>query len=338
MKVSVIILNWNGEEMLKRYLGSVMQYSADKDVEVVLADNGSTDNSIATGNEIAATYPTTNYRTIALKENYGFAEGYNRALAETNADYTILLNSDVEVTEGWLTPMIEYLDAHEEIAAVQPKVMSWQKKTYFEYAGAAGGYLDKLCYPYCRGRILGHIEEDKGQYDTIAEVFWATGACLCVRTSVYKELGGLDGDFFAHMEEIDLCWRMNCRGWHLACVPQSKVYHLGGGSLNYENPKKTFLNFRNSLLMIYKNMPSKHLFGVLTARFILDIAASLHYLFTGKGANAWAVVKAWGAFIRLRGNFKEKRNINILKVVIPYPSTIVQRSILVDYYFRGKRT
>lgn len=330
MKTSVVILNWNGAKMLQQYLPFVVQHTQLPDTEIVVADNGSTDDSIAVARSMGC-------RIIELDRNYGFAEGYNRALAQTDAEYVILLNSDVEVTPGWIEPLINYMDAHPDVAAVQPKVRSWLKKTHFEYAGAAGGYIDKLCYPYCRGRILGHVEEDKGQYDSIKDIFWATGACLCTRTQVYKDLGGLDSDFFAHMEEIDLCWRMNSRGWRLACVPQSVVYHLGGGSLHYENPKKTFLNFRNSLLMIYKNMPGAHLYKVMTARFILDAAASMHYLLTGKPANAWAVVQAWADYLKRRKAFAMKRQSNMLAATTPYPTTISQRSILYDYYFRGKR-
>lgn len=330
MKVSIIILNWNGEKMLQQYLPSVIQHSQLPDTEIVVADNGSTDNSIHVAQQLGC-------RVIKLDKNYGFAEGYNLAIAQTQSEYVILLNSDVEVTPGWIEPLIEYMDAHSDVAAVQPKVRSWLNKTQFEYAGAAGGYIDKLCYPFCRGRILSHVEEDHGQHDTIADIFWATGACLCTRTRLYKDLGGLDSEFFAHMEEIDLCWRMNSRGWRLACVPQSVIYHLGGGSLNYENPKKTFLNFRNSLLMIYKNMPDTHLYKVMMARFVLDIAASMHYLLSGKPANAWAVIQAWTDYCKRKKTFASKRQDNLNAASSPYPKTIAQRSILYDYYFRGKR-
>lgn len=330
MKVSIIILNWNGEKMLQQYLPSVMQYSQLPDTDVLVVDNGSTDSSISIAQSMGC-------RVIKLDKNYGFAKGYNLSIAQINSEYVILLNSDVEVTPGWIEPLIDYMDAHPDVAAVQPKVCSWSYKTKFEYAGAAGGYIDKLCYPFCRGRILGYVEEDIGQYDTVTDIFWATGACFCTRTKVYKELEGLDENFFAHMEEIDLCWRMNSRGWRLVCVPQSVVYHLGGGSLNYENPKKTFLNFRNSLLMIYKNMPDGRLHKVIMARCVLDIAASLHYLVIGKPANAWAVVRAWADYWKQKKTFAAKRKANLQAATIPYPTTIVQRSILFDYYFRGKR-
>ena len=218
------------------------------------------------------------------------------------------------------------------------KLSSSENKQYFEYAGAAGGFIDRLCYPYCRGRILGTVEEDKGQYDQIIDIFWASGACLCVRTRAYVEIGGLDAAFFAHMEEIDLCWRLLSRGHRIVCIPQSSVYHLGGGSLNYENPKKTFLNFRNSLLMIYKNMPADRLTSTLWARFFLDIAASLHYLVTGKVKNAWAVLQAWCAYLRMRSQFTAKRNHNLGKTTCAYPNTMSKRIILFDYYFRSLRT
>lgn len=330
MKVSVIILNWNGAKMLEQYLPSVIRHSQQPDIEIVIADNGSTDDSLSVAKRFGC-------RVIELDRNYGFAEGYNLAIAQTDAEYVILLNSDVEVTSGWIDPLIAYMDAHPDVAAVQPKVLSWLHKSQFEYAGAAGGYMDKLCYPYCRGRILSYVEKDHGQYDTVTDVFWATGACLCTRTRLYKELGGLDSDFFAHMEEIDLCWRMNSRGWRLACVPQSVIYHLGGGSLNYENPKKTFLNFRNSLIMIYKNLPDEHFYRVMIARFVLDIAASLHYLLIFKPANAWAVIRAWSDYLKRKQQFAAKRRTNLQAAIVPYPTIIAQRSILFDYYFRGKR-
>ncbi len=263
--------------MLKRYLPSVVAHT--KGAEIIVADNGSTDNSLEV---LAKEFP--GVQTIVLDKNYGFAEGYNRAIAQVESEYVVLLNSDVEVTEGWLTPLLAYLDAHSDVAAVQPKVRSWLRRTHFEHAGAAGGYLSKLYFPYCRGRVLWHVEEDKGQYDTEAEVDWTSGACMCVRTKVYKECGGLDAAFFAHMEEIDLCWRMRNAGWRLVCLPESVVYHLGGGALSYESPRKTYLNHRNNLLMIYKN--KQHACGVLFVRGILDYMAACFYLLQGR----------WGAF------------------------------------------
>ena len=285
MFCSVVILNWNGEAMLRRYLPSVVAFTPKEEAEIVVADNGSADGSVAL---LQRDFPSV--RLIQLDKNYGFAEGYNRALQQIESRYTVLLNSDVAVTEGWLTPLLTYMEQHPDVAAVQPKILSDLQKDHFEHAGAAGGYLNPLGYPYCRGRRFGRVEEDHGQYDTVAEIEWTSGACMCVRTRVYKELGGLDASFFAHMEEIDLCWRMRNQGWKLACVPASTVYHLGGGSLNYGNPRKVYLNFRNNLLMIYKN--SRWRCWVLSVRFFLDYAAATMFLLTGKSEAAKAVCQA----------------------------------------------
>ncbi|MBR1878478.1 MAG: glycosyltransferase family 2 protein [Paludibacteraceae bacterium] len=305
MICSVIILNWNGAEMLRRYLPSVVkscqqgQTCIRHQTEIIVADNGSTDDSIAL---LKREFPSV--RVIALERNYGFAEGYNRAITangESEPEYTVLLNSDVEVTEGWLEPMLDYLDHHKDVAAVQPKIRSWKQRNRFEHAGAAGGFVNRLGYPYCRGRVLWHVEEDKGQYDTVAEVDWTSGACMCVRTTVYKECGGLDAAFFAHMEEIDLCWRMRNRGWRLVCLPQSVVYHLGGGALSYDNPRKTYLNHRNNLLMIYKN--KQHPRGVLFVRFFLDYAAAAFYLLQGRWGACKAVFEARRDYHKMRKNY-----------------------------------
>ena len=271
--------------MLRRYLPSVVEHTSLPGCEVVVADNGSTDDSL----EVLKTeFPSV--KTIVLDRNYGFAEGYNRALAQIESTYTVLLNSDVEVTDGWLAPLLDYMDAQPDIAAVQPKIKSWEHKDYFEHAGAAGGFLNSLGYPYCRGRVLWKVEEDKGQYDSIVEVDWTSGACMCVRTQAYKDCGGLDASFFAHMEEIDLCWRMRNNGWRLVCLPQSVVYHLGGGSLHYDSPRKTYLNHRNNLLMIRKN--KQHPGGVLLVRFFLDYAAAVFYLLQGRWGACKAVFEA----------------------------------------------
>ena len=277
--------------MLRTYLTSVVANTAD--AEVIVADNGSTDNSL---DVLAHEFPTV--KTILLDRNYGFAEGYNRAIDQVDSEYVVLLNSDVETPEGWLTPLLEYMDAHPEVAAVQPKIRSWRKKDYFEHAGAAGGYLNALGYPYCPVRRVWGLEQDKGQYDTVVNIDWTTGACMCVRTQVYKDLGGLDASFFAHMEEIDLCWRMRNKGWKLGCVPQSMVYHLGGGSLSYDNPRKAYLNHRNNLLMIYKN--KQHPYGVLFVRFFLDYAAACVYLLQGHPKSCKAVFEARRDYKRMR--------------------------------------
>ena len=280
--------------MLRKYLPSVVQHTPN--AEVIVADNGSTDESL----EVLRTeFPSV--KTIVLDRNYGFAEGYNRAIAQVDTEYVVLLNSDVEVTDHWLSPLLDYLQEHPEVAAVQPKILSWLHKDRFEHAGAAGGYLNALGYPYCRGRVLWHVEQDHGQYDTVAEVDWTSGACMCVRTKVYKECEGLDAAFFAHMEEIDLCWRMRNKGYRLACVPQSTVYHLGGGSLHYDNPRKNYLNHRNNLLMLYKN--KQHPYGVLFVRFFLDYAAALFYLLQGRPKSFKAVFDARRDYRKMRKNY-----------------------------------
>ncbi len=321
MLCSVIILNWNGESMLRQFLPSVIKNTTGTDTEIVVADNGSTDNSLAVLKE----FPTV--RVLTFDRNYGFAEGYNRALKETEARYVVLLNSDVEVTEGWLESLLAFMEEHEDYAACQPKILSYKQKTHFEHAGAAGGYIDRYGYPYCRGRILNNTEEDKGQYDTVADVFWASGACMLVRRETYESCGGLDAAFFAHMEEIDLCWRMNCRGWRLACVPKSVVYHVGGGALDYSNPRKTYLNFRNNLLMLYKNLPPRRLPWVLLMRFLLDYTAMLQSLLTGKPGNAKAVIRA--------REYKAKRAENLRLATTLYPATMSRRSIIFDHYVFG---
>ncbi len=281
--------------MLRTYLPSVIAHT--KGAEIIVADNGSTDDSLEV---LRKEFPSV--KTIVLDTNYGFAEGYNKAIEQVESDYVVLLNSDVEVTEGWLSPLLDYMTAHPEVAAMQPKIRAWRERDRFEHAGAAGGYLSWLGYPYCRGRRFGRVEQDHGQYDTIAEIDWTTGACMCVRTSVYKECGGLDAAFFAHQEEIDLCWRMRNKGWKLACIPQSVVYHLGGGSLSYDNPRKTFLNFRNNLLMIYKNRRFPWI--VLSLRFFLDYAAAAMFLATGKKGSAKAVYEARKEYKRMRKNYR----------------------------------
>ena len=305
MKCSIIILNWNGSSMLRRYLPKLIEHTNVKDCELIVADNGSTDDSIAV---LVSEFPQ--IRRIILEQNYGFAEGYNRAISlltshneeVSDPEYVVLLNSDVEVSENWLQPLLDYMDAHPDVAAVQPKIRSWLHRDEFEHAGAAGGYINFLGYPYCRGRILWKVEKDHGQYDTPAEVDWTSGACMCVRTNVYKECGGLDPNFFAHMEEIDLCWRMRNKGWHLVCLPQSVVYHLGGGSLAYANPRKTYLNHRNNLIMIYKN--KKHAWCVLFVRFFLDYLAALFYLCQSRPEAAKALVEARRDYHKLKKNYR----------------------------------
>ena len=331
-KVSVVILNWNGVGMLQKFLPGVIKYSQGEGVEVCVADNGSTDESVVW----LQTY-CPDVRLIVLGKNYGFADGYNMALQQVEAEYVVLLNSDVEVTPHWLDPLMEYMDAHPEVAACQPKIRSERNKALFEYAGASGGYLDKYGYPFCRGRIFDVVEEDKGQYDTIQSIFWATGAALFIRLKDYREAGGLDGRFFAHMEEIDLCWRLRSRGRGIVCIPQSTVYHVGAATLKKENPRKTFLNFRNNLLMLYKNLPEKELKRVMFIREVLDGVAALVFLLKGEKEAARAVLQARKEFKRIRPDFEASRAENMEKAVSAVIPERVDYSILWKYHAGRKK-
>lgn len=298
--------------MMQKYLPSVIENSQMEGVEVVVADNGSTDDSVQM---LRRQFPSVGL--ILLEENYGFAEGYNRALSEIDSEYYLLLNSDVEIRQkDWIKPMLDYMDSHPDTGACQPKLLSLRQPEYFEYAGAAGGYVDMFGYPYCRGRVLNKVEKDHGQYDDVVPLLWATGAALLVRAEDYWFADGLDGRFFAHMEEIDLCWRMRSLGRQVVCIPQSTAYHLGGATLNQGNPRKTFLNFRNNLLMLYKNLPSDQLWWILSVRFFLDLAASLKYLLTGDTGNAKAVLKAMKAFWQMIPTFREDRRQNLSRRMV----------------------
>lgn len=323
MKTSVVILNWNGAEMLRRFLPSVIAYSQGEGVEICVADNASSDNSCEV---IEREFPEV--RLIRLSENYGFAEGYNRALQQIDAEYVVLLNSDVEVTSGWLEPMTDYLDKHPQVAACQPKLLSFQEKSCFEYAGAAGGFIDKYGYPFCRGRIFDVIESDHGQYDDIIPVFWATGAALLIRLQVYCEVGGLDGRFFAHMEEIDLCWRLRSRGYGIVCLPFSRVYHVGGATLKKENPRKTLLNFRNNLIMLYKNLPENELYRVMRVRLFLDYLAAFVFLLKGDKNNSLAVLRARKEYMSMRFLFKAERDENLRSASLVSIPERFEKSIL----------
>ena len=332
-KVSVVILNWNGVGMLQKFLPKVIEYSVNQGVEICVADNASTDESVS---YLQANFP--NVRLILLDKNYGFAEGYNRALQQVEAEYVVLLNSDVEVTPHWLEPLVEYMDAHPEVAACQPKIRSERNKEYFEYAGAAGGYLDRYGYPFCRGRIFEVVEKDQGQYDAIQPIFWATGAALFIRLKDYREAGGLDGRFFAHMEEIDLCWRLRSRGRGIVCIPQSVVYHVGAATLKKENPRKTFLNFRNNLLMLYKNLPEKDLKRVMLVRGILDGVAAVFFLLKGEKEAAKAVLQARKEFKCIRADFDSSRGENLAKAVTDAIPEKVAYSILWKFHACGKKS
>lgn len=326
MKTAIVILNWNGQAMLEQYLPTVLSYSQD-DAEIIVADNASTDHSTEWLQEH---HPEV--RLIRLDRNYGFAEGYNKALREVDAEYYVLLNSDVRVTHHWLTPLVEFMDYHPDCAAVQPKLHSVAHQDSFEYAGAAGGYIDRYGYPFCRGRVFDTVEEDNGQYDYVEEVHWTTGACMMVRAADYWLVGGLDGRFFAHQEEIDLCWRLRLRGRRLYCITDSVVYHVGGGTLPKGNPQKTFLNFRNNLTMLYKNLPDRDLHHVLRVRFWLDWLAALETLLLhGRWGEFKAILQARRAYRRWRKEFRTATPPTTSAPLKPY-------SILWRYYAKHQRT
>jgi len=330
-KTAVVILNWNGRKLLEKFLPALLKNTPDEAADIIVVDNGSTDTSLP---YLEHFYPS--IRLIRLDKNYGFAEGYNKALAQLDYEYVVLLNSDVEVTENWLTTAIDYLENHPEVAALQPKILSYNDKSVFEYAGACGGFLDLYGYPFCRGRIFNTIEKDTGQYDQEAEVLWASGACLFIRLKDYLEAGGLDAYFFAHQEEIDLCWRLKARGKKIICLPQSTVYHVGGATLEMEHPQKTFLNFRNNLLMVYKNLPEKQYRKVMFYRFFTDRLAAFQYLFKGHPVNAFSVLKARYEFNIQKKNYKAIRQENLEKAVIDLPVGIFKISLLWEYYAKGK--
>ena len=329
-RVAVVILNYNGAQMLRRFLPSVLEFSSE--AEVVVADNASTDDSLEV---MRREFPAV--RLMCLDKNHGFADGYNYALREVSADYYLLLNSDVDVTRGWLAPLLAFMDANDDVAACQPKLLSYKEKSLFEYAGAAGGFLDRYGYPFCRGRIFDAVEKDNGQYDSVSEVFWATGAALMIRSADYWSAGGLDGTFFAHMEEIDLCWRLRARGRRIVCVPESVVYHVGGATLNKSNPRKTFLNFRNNLLMLYKNLPAGELAQVMRRRALLDYVAAAKFLLSGNVGDFKAVVAARREFARVKDSYAAVRKENLGKAVRDDIPERVNFSILWQYYAKGRK-
>ena len=332
-KVAIVILNWNGRQMLSEYLPSVLRYSKEE-ATVYVADNASTDDSLAMLREH---FPEV--RLIELEKNWGFAEGYNKALHQIEAEYYLLLNSDIEVTHHWLTPMTELLDSHQDIAACQPKLLSIFDKDSFEYAGASGGYLDKYGYPFCRGRIFETVERDDGQYDNQADVLWATGAALMIRSKDYWAAGGLDRRFFAHNEEIDLCWRLRIMGRRIVCLPESYVYHVGGGTLPKGNPMKTFLNFRNNLTMLYKCLPEEDLRHVMRWRWWLDYLAAWEMLILKRNLGDFkAVYRARRAFKRWRKDFEaDRQTIQASRVDTKIPERR-DFSLLWQYYVKGKKS
>lgn len=327
-KIAVVIINYNGKDLLKKFLPSVVKYSDKKISDIYIIDNNSDDDSID--------FIKKNYSSVKIiqnDKNYGYAKGYNVGLDKILSEYLVLINNDVEVTENWLEPMLQGLETNNEIGSCQPKILSYENKDSFEYAGACGGYLDFLNYPFCRGRIFDHIEKDRGQYNKPKEIFWSSGACMMIRNEVFKKAGGFDETFFAHMEEIDLCWRIKGLNYSNFFFPDSKVYHLGGGTLRYENPKKTYLNFRNNLIMILKNESRLNLFYKIPMRFILDLFASVFLLISKKSINHFiSVLKAY-FFITIRIPyyfFRErklvKRNSFEDRIIIP-----------IKYYLQGKK-
>ena len=331
-KVAIVILNWNGAKMLRQYMPTVLNYSRDE-ATVYVADNASTDDSLEL---LRRDFP--DVRLILLEQNWGFAEGYNKALQQVDAEYYLLLNSDIEVTHHWLTPLIEYMDVHQEVAACQPKLLSIFDRDRFEYAGASGGYLDRYGYPFCRGRIFETVELDEGQYEYAAETLWASGAALMIRAKDYWDVGGLDGRFFAHNEEIDLCWRLRIRGRKIMCLPESYVYHVGGGTLPKSNPMKTFLNFRNNLTMLYKCLPDAELRHVMRWRWFLDYLAAWETLILNRNLGDFkAIYKARRAFKRWRHDFdSDRQTIQASRVAKEIPE---QRlfSLLWHYYALGHK-
>lgn len=320
--VSVIILNWNGEKLLREYLPSVIKYTPSDIADVIVADNGSTDSSLVV---LRREFPTV--KVMKFEKNLGFAAGYNRAIAETRYKYTVLLNSDVAVKDDWLTPLYRFMEANPDVGTCQPKILSYRQPSMFEYAGAAGGFLDRNGYPYCRGRLFATVEEDRGQYDDTLDVDWASGACLMVRSDAYLDAGGLDASFFAHMEEIDLCWRLRLAGYRVCAIGDARVYHLGGGSLPASNPRKTYLNFRNNLLMLDKNLPEADRRGALLCRRLLDTVAWAKMVASLDWKNAGAVLRAHRDFRRMRGA-RSEASVNTLKE---------RPNILTAYYLKGRR-
>jgi GT2 family glycosyltransferase len=314
-ELAIVILNYNTCHLLNTYLPSVVKYSEGH--RIIFVDNASKDDSV---NFVQENYPQ--IEVIQLEENFGFTGGYNRALKQIDAKYYCLLNTDVEVTQGWIEPIINLMQSDEKIAVCQPKLLSYTEKNKFEYAGAAGGFIDYLGYPFCVGRIFDKIEEDKGQYDQIREIFWASGAAFFIKSELYHQLGGLDENYFAHFEEIDLCWRLKNEGYKIYCNPNSIVYHLGGGTLNKTSPFKTYLNFRNSLLTLYKNLPQNKVDSILRKRKILDFIAALTFLLKRNGEFS-SVIKAYKDFKKMKSQYKKS-------TVETYPTCVFQKSIVIQ--------
>ncbi len=327
--VAVVILNWNGRVWLSKFLPTVLENSPA--AEVIVADNASTDDSV---DFMQQHFPEV--RLLELDQNYGFAEGYNQALHHVEATYYVLLNSDVEVTPNWLSPMVRLLENNSTIAACQPKIKSYHRRSHFEYAGAAGGFLDKHGYPFCRGRLFDTLEVDLGQYDDEIPVFWATGACMMVRSSAFWQAEGLDKDFFAHMEEIDLCWRLQNLGHQIYYTGKSTIYHVGGGTLPKANPKKTFLNFRNGLLLLYKNLAVKEQRKIILARLMLDGVAATQFLAKGDRQQVKAIWEAHQAFFKTKAQFQSRRQSIVPKKATKELTGWYGKSVVWQYFVKGK--
>lgn len=321
-KIAVVILNWNGEKLLKQFLPSVISFSSE--AKIYVADNASTDNSLEV---IKNQFPSVTI--IQNDANYGYAKGYNVALQNIEEKYLCLLNSDVEVTENWLTPILSLFENNPEVGIIQPKILDYKNKAYFEYAGAAGGYIDKFGYPFCRGRIFDNVEKDNGQYDDEQTIFWASGACFFIRKDIFNQLNGFDDDFFAHQEEIDLCWRAINGGYKIKYTSKSVVFHVGGATLNEGNPRKTFLNFRNSLLMLLKNLPKKELFSIIFSRLCMDGLAGIQFVFKGKFKHSFAIIKAHFSFYSLINKTLKKRTSLQLK------NYYYTKSIVYQYFVKN---
>ncbi len=333
IKIAVVILNWNGSHFLSRFLPSVCQHSVGEGVKVIVADNGSTDDSI---DNINTNFPAV--EVIRFSENYGFALGYQKVLKLIEARYFVLLNSDVEVTAGWLDPLVDAMDRNPSLGACMPKMLDYNRRNYFEYAGAAGGYLDALGYPFCRGRLLSRVEMDRGQYNERRRVFWATGACMFIRSEAYFRAGELDGDFFAHMEEIDLCWRLLKTGYSIECIPQSVVYHVGGGTLPNNNPRKLYLNYRNNLFLLFKNLEGRKIVPVTVLRMILDGLSAVAYLCSGKFSFFKAVIRAHLSFYRNIPSLRRKRKSMQHLTTHTHIEEIFPGSILWNFFLKKSRT
>lgn len=326
MTVAVVILNWNGLDLLQKFLPIVVKHSTD--AHIYVADNQSTDKS----KEYVNTYfPEVTW--IQNEENLGYAGGYQKALAQVSEDIYILLNSDVEVTENWISPHLQAFKANAKLVATQPKIKDYNRKEYFEYAGAAGGFIDKYGFPYCRGRIFETLEVDTGQYDDACSIFWASGACLIVRRAAYWGAGGLDSDFFAHQEEIDLCWRLQLKEGEIYSIPQSVVYHIGGATLHKSSPQKTYYNFRNSLFTLYKNLPKGKLFSIIFTRLCLDGVAGIRFIFQAKFKHFWAIIRSHFAFYKQIPNLREKRKLYTQKPIKRSPNLLVK-----SYYLNNRKT